>query len=92
MYGFLGFDQFQGAFLSTCFPARELALFQLLVDDAGSVDGKKQELKVAQSAKDDSDILPLQHHPFELPNDCKDDVEMFTASPHDKEVMPKAGE
>ena len=89
MYGILGFDQFQGAFLNTCFPARELALFQQFVDDAGSLDGKKQDLKVAQSAKDDSATVPLQHQ-FELPVDCKDYVEMFPASPHDRDVMPKA--
>ena len=48
MYGNLGFDQFQRAFLSTCFLARELALFEQFMDDAGSVDGKKQDLNVAQ--------------------------------------------
>ena len=89
IYGILGFDQFQGAFLSTRFPARELALFQQFVDDAGSVDGKKQDRKVAQSAKDDSVTVPLKHQ-FELPVDCKDDVEMFPPSPHDRDVMPKA--
>ena len=90
LYGILEFDQFQRAVISTCFLARELALFEQFVDDAGSVDGKKQDLEVAQSAKDDSATVPLQHHPFELPIDCKDDVEMFPASPHDSDVMPKA--
>ena len=90
MYGVLGFDQFQGAFLSTCFLARGLALFELFVDDAGSVNGKKRDLKFSQSTKDDIVILPLQHHLFELPVDCKDDVEMFPASPHNRDVMPKA--
>ena len=52
------FDQFQGAFLGTCFLARELALFQQFVEDAGSVDGKRQDFKVAQSAKDDSATVP----------------------------------
>ena len=47
----LEFDQFHGAFLSTGFLALELALFQQFVDDAGSLDGKKQDLMVAQSAK-----------------------------------------
>ena len=61
----LGFDQFQGAFLSTGFLALELALFQQFLDDAGSVDGKKQDFMVAQSAKDDSATGPLQHHQFE---------------------------
>ena len=61
----LGFDQFQGAFLSTCFLALELALFQQFVDDAGSLDGKTQA--VVQSAKDDSATGPLQHHQFETP-------------------------
>ena len=87
----VGFDQLQGAFLSTCFLALELALFQQLVDDAGSLDGKKQDLEVAQSAKDYCATGPLQHHQFETPVDCKDDVEMFSrpASPHDSDVMPK---
>ena len=91
MHGVLGFDQFQGAFLTTCFLARGLALFKQFVDDAGSVDGKKQDLKVAQSAKDDSAIVLLQHQ-FEFPVDCNDDVEMFSmpASPHDRDNMPKA--
>ena len=81
----------QDAFLSTCFLALELALLQQFVDDAASLDGKKQDLKVAQSAKDDSATGPLQHHQFEIPVDCNDDVEMFSmpASPHDREVMPK---
>ena len=57
----LGFDQFQGAFLSTGFLALELALFQQFLDDAGSLDGKKQDLMVAQSAKDDSATGALQH-------------------------------
>ena len=35
-----GFDQFQCGFLSTCFLARGLALFQQFLDDAGSLDGK----------------------------------------------------
>ena len=39
-----GFDQFQGVFLSTCFLARGLALFQHFVVDAGSLDSKKQDL------------------------------------------------
>ena len=86
-----GFDQFQGAFLSICFLALQLALFQQFVDDAGSLDGKMQDLKVAQSAKDDSATEPLQHHQFEILVDCKDDVEMFSmpASLHDRDVMPK---
>ena len=86
-----GFDQIQGAFLSTCLQALELALFEQFVDDAGSLDGKKQDLKVAQSAKDDSATGHMQHHQFEIPVDCNDDVEMFSmpASPHDRDVMPK---
>ena len=76
MYAVLGFDQFQGAFLSACFLAGELALFELFVDDADSVDGQKQNLEVAQSAKDDSATVLLQHQ-FELPVDCNDDVEIF---------------
>ena len=81
----LGFDQFQGAFLSTGFLALELALFQQFLDDAGSLDGKKQDLMVAQSAKDDSATGPLQHHQFQTPVDCTHDVAMYSmpASPHD---------
>ena len=45
---------------------------------------------VAQSAKDDIAIVPLQHHHFELPVDCKDDAEIFPASPHDRDIKPKA--
>ena len=77
--------------MSTCFPAREICLFQQSMDDAGFLDGKKQDLKIAQSAKDDSATGPLQHHQFEIPVDWKDDVEMYLmpASPHDRDVMPK---
>ena len=86
----LGFDQFQGAFLSTGFIALELALFQQFVDDAGSLDGKTQA--VVQSAKDDSATGSLQHHQFETPVDCTHDVAMYSmpASPHDRDVMHKA--
>ena len=62
MYGGLEFDQFQGAYLSTCLLARGLLLFQQFVGDAGYVDGKKQDFKVAQSVKVDSAIVPLQQH------------------------------
>ena len=91
----LGYDHFQGAFLSTGFLARTLALFQQFVDDVGSLDGKKQDLTVAQSARDDSATGPLQHHQFEIPVVYKADVEMFSMpasphSPHDKDVMPNA--
>ena len=87
----LEFDQFQGAFLSTGFLALELALFQQFLDDAGSLDGKKQDLTVAQSAKDDSATGPFQHHQFETLLDCTHDVAMYSmlamysmpASPHD---------
>ena len=87
----MGFIQFQGAIWSTCFLARRLALFEQFEDDAGSVDGEKQDTKVAQSAKVDSATVPLQHQ-FELPVDCNDDVEMFSmpAPPHDRDVIPKA--
>ena len=91
MYGVLRFDQFQGAFLSTCFLSRGLAVFEQFVDDAGSVDGKKQDLKVAQSAKVDSATVPLQLHQFEPPVDCND-MEIFSMSApsHDRDVMRKA--
>ena len=56
-----GFDQFQGAFLSTCFLARGLALFEQFMDDASSVAGQQQDLKAAQSAKVDSVTVPLRH-------------------------------
>ena len=87
-----GFDQFQGAFLSTCFLAHGLALFQQFVDDASSVDGPKQDLTVAQSAKVDKATVPLQHHQFELPMDGKDDLKTFSmpVSPHDRDVTHKA--
>ena len=88
----LGFDQFQGAILSTGFLALELALFQQFVDDAGSLDGKTQA--VVQSAKDDSATGPLQHHQFETPVDCTHDVAIYSmpASPRDRDVMHKARE
>ena len=75
--------------MSTGFLALELALFQQFVDDAGCLDGKKQDLMVAQSAKDDSATGPLQHHQFESPVDCTHDVAMYSmpASPHDRDVM-----
>ena len=77
--------------MSTCFLAPELALFEQFVDDACSLEAKKPDLEVVQSAKDDSATGPLQHHQFEIPVDCKDDVEMFSmpASPQDRDVMPK---
>ena len=92
MYGILIFDQFQGAFLSTCFLDRELALFQQFLDDAGSLEYKQQDFRAAQSAKDDSATGPLQHHQFETPVDCTHDVAMYSmpASPHDRDVMHKA--
>ena len=94
MYGVLGFDQFQGAFLSTCFLARGLALFEQFVDDAGSVDGKKQILKVAESAKDDNATVPLKHQ-FELPVNCKDvmfSIPSFTAWLSENTENDMAGE
>ena len=65
------------------------ALLQQFVDDAGTLDGKKQDLKVAKSANVDSATVPLQHHQFELPMDGKDDLETFSmpVSPHDRDVM-----
>ena len=77
--------------MSIRFLARGLAQFQQIVDDAGSVEGKKQHLIVAHSAEDDSATVPLQHQQFQLPLDCHDDVEMFsmTAAPHDRDIMPK---
>ena len=87
-----GFDQFQSEFLSMCFLARGLVLFEQFMDDANSVDGQKQDLKVAQSLKVDSATVPLQHHQFELPMDGKDDSKTYSmpVSPHDRDVMPKA--
>ena len=86
------FDHFQGAFSNTCFLARGLALFQQFVDDAGSLDGTKQNLKFVQSVEDDSATGPLQKHQFELPVDCNDNVEMFPASPHDRDTCLRPGE
>ena len=88
MYEVLGFDQFQGAFMSTCFLARGLALFEQLVDDASSV----EDLKAVQSPKVDSATVPLQHHQFKLPVNCNAVMEIFSiaASPHDRDVMPKS--
>ena len=85
---FLDLINFNVHFLSTCF----LALFQQFVDDAGSLDNKKQDLKVAQSAEVDSAAVPLQDHQFELPMDAKNDLETFSmpVSPHDRVVMHKA--
>ena len=87
-----GFDHIQGAFLSTCFLARGLVLFQQFVDDAGSLESKKQDLKVAQSASVDSATGPLQHHQFELAMDGKVNLGTFSmqVSPHDRVVMHKA--
>ena len=76
--------------MSIYFLARGLALFQQFVDNAGAVNGKEQDIKVAQSAKDDSATVPLQHHQFELPVDCNADMETFPASPHDRDIMLKA--
>ena len=89
---FLDLINFKVDFLSTCFLTRGLALFQQFVDNASSVDGQQQDLKVAQSAKVDSATVTLQHHQFELPMDDKDDLETFSmpVSPHDRDVMHKA--
>ena len=78
-------------FLSTCFLPRGQALLEQFVDDAGSVDGKKQDLNVAQSAKVDSATVPLKLQ-FEHPVDGNDDVQMFSmpALSHDRDVMPNA--
>ena len=90
--GLFGFDHFQGAFLSTCLLSRRLALFQQFLDDAGSVDGNKQDLKVAQSVKVDSATGPLQKNiSLNSQGNCNADMEMFAmpASSHDRDVMPK---
>ena len=90
----LRLDQFQGAFLNTGFLALELALFQQFLDDAGSLDGKKQDFMVAQSAKDDSATGPLEDHQFETPVDCTLDVAMYSmpASPLTGTSCIKPGE
>ena len=92
MYEVLGFDQFQIAFMSACFLARGLALFEQFVDDANSVDGQKQDLKAVQSPKVDSATVPLQNHQFEHPVNCNAVMEIYSiaASPHDRDVMPKS--
>ena len=80
--------------MSTCCLSQELALFQQNVDNAGSVDGRPhslmQDFKVAQSAKDYTATVSLQHR-FGFQVACNADVEMFsvTAS-HDKDVIPES--
>ena len=87
------FDFLEGAFLSSFFQAQG-ACFSFVsrstVDDA-SIDGKRQNISVAQTAKDDSVTVLLKNNVFELPMDCKDDVGMYStpATPHDKDVMHK---
>ena len=85
---FFGFDQFQGAFLSTCFLSRGLALFQQFVDDAGSWIASSKTSRLPNQRKLTVPLYPCKKQ-FELPVDCNDDVETFPASPHDKDVMPK---
>ena len=55
---------------------------------------KPINFRVAQLAKDGTATFALQHHQFELPVDCNDDVAMYSmpASPHDRVVMHKARE
>ena len=81
----------KSAFSSTYCPARELGLYQQSVDNAGSIDGKKRNLSVAQAVKDYSAIELLQNHQFELPMDCEVNEGMYStpAIPHDRDVMPK---
>ena len=45
----------------------------------------------AQSAKDDSAIVPFLNDKFEILVDCKVDVEMYPkpSTPHDRDVMSK---
>ena len=91
MYGILDLINFKVHF-EYWFSSSRASSFQQFLDDAGSLDGKKQDLMVAQSAKDDSVTGPLQHHQFETPVDCTHDVAMYSmpASPHDRDVMHKA--
>ena len=86
----MGFDQFRGAFLSTGFLALGLALFQQFVDDAGSWIARSKTSRLPNQRKLTVLLDPCKKHQFELPVDCNDDVEMFPASPHDRDVMPKA--
>ena len=44
---------------------------------AGSIDDKKQDLNVVQTAKDDCAITPIQNHQFQLPVDCKVEMRRF---------------
>ena len=57
------------------------------MDDTGSLDDKRQDLYVAQSAKDDSATISPQHQMIGLLVDCKVDVEMFSmpSFPHDED-------
>ena len=88
----LGFDQFQGAFLSTGFLALELDCFNRLWTMQVLWMARRKTQAVVLSAKDDSATGPLQHHQFEIPFDCTHDVAMYSmpASPHDRDVMHKA--
>ena len=80
MYGEFWFD----AFLSTCFLARGLAPFQQFVEIASSLDGKKQDLKIAQSVKGDSATLDLQKTSVWNASGLHDDVKLFPASQHEE--------
>ena len=85
---FLGFDQFQGAFLITFFLTRGLALFQQFVDDAGFWIARGKTSRLPNQWKMTVPLDPCKKHQFELPVDCNN-VEMFPSSPHDRDVMPK---
>ena len=56
-----------------------------------TIDGKKQDLNVAQTAKDGSATLALPNHQFKLSEGPKVDVGRFSMpiTPNDRDVMPK---
>ena len=64
-------------------------MFQQFVEDAGSWIARSKTSRLPQSVKKDSATGPLQKDQFELIVDCNDDVEMFPASSHDRDVMHK---
>ena len=87
-----GFDQFQDAFFEYLFSSSRASSVSTICGRCRFLDCKKQDLKVAQSAKVDSATVPLEHHQFELPMDGKDDLETFSmpVSPHDRDIMHRA--
>ena len=70
------------------FLTRGVALFQQFADDAGSWIARSKTSRLPNQWKMTVPLDPCKKHQFEFPVDCID-VEMFPASPHDRDVMPK---